>query len=158
MKRLIIMRHAQASRAWDDHSRPLSDHGRMQAAVVGGELSRSVGLVDQAFVSDAVRTRQTFDALTLGGLRVASCLIEAGLYVAGGDDVVDMIRAQARGDVVMVLGHEPTMSAVAYQLWDGLGKARFASGFPTAGAAVLAFAGQWWDLPLNSLSLEQFIA
>lgn len=90
------MRHAQASRAWDDHSRPLSDHGRIPKTAVNGRgSSRSVELVDQAFVSDAVRTRQTFDALTLSGLRVASCSIEAGLYVAGGDDVVDMIRAQA---------------------------------------------------------------
>lgn len=152
------MRHAKAAGGFPDHARPLAKSGRFQAGIMGGEISRSVGRIGQLFVSDANRTLQTVQALQLGGLEVAETSVEPSLYSAGGDDVVTLLRTLAVADVVMVLAHEPTMSAVAYQLWDRVGEAGFASGFPTAGAAVLRYEGAWADLPLDSLSLERFIA
>lgn len=154
---LILMRHAKARHAGVDHARPLSDHGKRQAGFVGGEIGRVVGEVDQLFVSDATRTLQTLEALTSGGLRVRERIVEPGLYSAGGDEVVELLRSAATERVVMVLGHEPTMTAVAYQLWDGKGQAGFASGFPTSAAAVFGVDTAWPELALNSLPLQAFI-
>ncbi|QTG74662.1 SixA phosphatase family protein [Trueperella pecoris] len=156
MKTLIIMRHAKACYGPTDHARPLTDHGRSQARFVGGELSRIAGVIDHVLVSDATRTRQTLEALTSGGLRVKERSIEPSLYSAGGDDLVDLLRVVANESVVMVLGHEPTMSDVAYELWNAVGDAGFSS-FPTAGAAIFTFDGEWADLAPRSLTLTRFI-
>ncbi|MDV6238019.1 histidine phosphatase family protein [Trueperella bernardiae] len=154
---LIIMRHAKAGHGSPDHARPLTDHGRRQAGFVGGAIDRAVGEVDQLFVSDAARTLQTLESLTSGGLVVKERFVEPSLYSAGGDDVVELLRVAANGRVVMMVGHEPTMSAVSYQLWDRVGEAGFASGFPTAGAAIFGGGHAWEELSLGSLPLQAFI-
>lgn len=157
MKTLVIMRHAKAADGSPDHSRPLNDHGKRQSVHVGGELSRVVGPINHLFVSDATRTQQTLEALKSGGLDVANVSIDPRLYLTDGDEVIDILRAEAESDVVMVVAHEPTMSAVAFQLWDRKGEAEFDRGFPTAGAAVFQFDGEWSDLPLEGLALTGFV-
>ncbi len=158
MKTLVIMRHAKAAHGSPDHSRPLNDRGRKQSMYVGDELSRLLGTIDQLFVSDAERTQQTLESLKDGGLHAREVFVEPRLYLTGGDDVIDLLRVEATGDLVMVVGHEPTMSAVAFQLWNREGEAAFDRGFPTAGAAVFTFEGEWSELPLGDLELTHFVA
>ena len=81
MHTLFLMRHAQpASHApGGDRERPLTDVGRRQAREVGTRLGlRNVG---HALVSDALRTRQTWDCLQL------DCPVEfmRALYYCGTD-------------------------------------------------------------------------
>ncbi|MDP9805552.1 phosphohistidine phosphatase [Trueperella bonasi] len=157
MKTLVIMRHAQAAEGSPDHQRLLSDHGKSQATHVGQRVTKIVGTIDQLFVSDAKRTQETLASLQEGGLHADDVLIEPGLYLCAGDDVLDILRAKGSGDIVMVVAHEPTMSAVALELWDGKGEARFESGFPTAAAAVFKFEGDWENLPLGAMELHHFV-
>ncbi|WP_164712248.1 SixA phosphatase family protein [Trueperella bialowiezensis] len=157
MNTLIVMRHAKAADGSPDHRRPLADRGRRQASYIGGQLASRFPVIDQLFVSDAVRTQQTLEQLVAGGLKADAVNIDPRLYSAGGDDLVEIIRTEATGQTVMIVGHEPTMSALAFELWDRQGSAGFESGFPTAGTAVFTCARPWLEMPTGGLALKDFL-
>jgi len=105
MKRLILMRHAKSD--WDhpnleDHERPLNKRGRASAKALGDWLRAKAYLPDQALVSFAERTQETFARLALD----ITPDIKERLYLASPDMMYDHLM-QATGDTVLMIAHNP---------------------------------------------------
>ena len=147
MRTLLLLRHAQAGRAASDLDRPLTGLGHRQAEGVGRYL-RTEGLVpDTAVISNARRSRATLEVMMLGP---ATRTVEAfGLYVGGTADLLDILRPLS-GDRILVVGHNPTVSAAARALsgdGDAAALSRLDVGLPPAGLAVVRLpAGDWGSL------------
>ena len=116
MKRLILMRHAKSSwndPATDDHDRPLNGRGRTSARLLGNWLKARQYSPDQTLCSDARRTRET-----LAGLEIrCDAQFLNRLYHAGPGDLLDVLRG-AKGDCVLLLGHNPGIGQLARGLVD----------------------------------------
>ena len=161
---LILLRHAdpEPGRAGqDDRERPLSEHGRNQAADVGRWL-RDQGLgCDEVMCSPSLRTRETMQELAAAGCPEAEVQIEHRLYNADADAVLSVIRGSTNdASILLVVGHAPGLPAVASLLADGEGSEeaheRLSGGFPPAAAAVLRFSGHWDDLDFGAAALDDF--
>ena len=156
MPTLILMRHAKAGNAARDFDRPLAHHGRQQAAWQGQILKAKVNAVDLALVSSAARTQQTLTGLQSGGLPIAASWIEDFLYGASSSDVLQALQVVPAGmDVVLVVGHEPTMSDTAELLSDGSFDLPF--GFPT-GTVAIGTVERWEYLAPGTLTISDVIS
>ena len=149
--RLVLLRHAKAEPAGSvaDALRPLALQGRKQAARVGPDLV-AAGVVPEVVVcSDAVRTRQTWDLLKAGlGDNEPEVTFSPEVYTAGVEEILDLLGAvDPRVRTVLVVGHEPTMSAVAAYLAgpgsDPAALAQVQVGVPTASYSVLEAGHSW---------------
>ncbi len=164
MRVLVLARHAKAEQHTDalgDHARTLALRGRKDAASLGTTLE-TLGLVpDVAYVSDAVRTSQTWE-LASRGWDVPVVHRRPELYNTTVNTLVTLLRGTQPGAAnVMVVGHEPTVSAAAAFL-AGPGSAkgvvrRVGHGIPTGTAAVLEFDGEWEDLGQGSARLRAIV-
>ncbi|KAB8293657.1 SixA phosphatase family protein [Bifidobacterium avesanii] len=110
---LIMMRHAKAESfsAQGDRDRELTDKGLKQAKIVGRGLTE-LGLVpDRIAVSGATRAQQTLERmLKLFGDK-PSVDNRQSLYDGGVQAVLDeLTHTPDKARVLMILGHEPTMS------------------------------------------------
>ena len=115
---LILLRHAdpEPGRAGqDDRERPLSEHGRNQAADVGRWL-REQGLgCDEVMCSPSLRTRETMQELAAAGCPEAEVQIEHRLYNADADDVLSVIRGSTNdASILLVVGLVPGMPNLAF--------------------------------------------
>jgi phosphohistidine phosphatase len=95
-----------------------------------------------------------------GGWSVEADLDE-GLYSAGPDTALDLIRRTPPDTAVLVVvGHNPTMAQLAQLLDDGEGDpeacSAMATGFPTSAVAVFEYDGAWADLDITSARLVAF--
>jgi len=154
-RRLILLRHAKAERSGGvvDELRPLALRGRMQASGVASSLRADELVPDEVLCSAAIRTRQTCE-LVLGGFGDAapeSVEYLDALYGAGVLDVLALVRAvDDRIRTLLVVGHEPAMSATAARLAgpesDPAGSARVRIGIPTAAFAVIETREPWASL------------
>jgi phosphohistidine phosphatase len=153
-RRLILLRHAKAEPAGhvSDALRRLERRGLRQCLAVGAEL-RAAGLVPETvLVSTAVRARETWEqvAAALGDGPEPEVIMSDEMYGALADEVVEMVRVtDARVRTLLVVGHEPAMSATAAYL-SGSGEpahvAQVRSGLPTAAYALLDVSTPWADL------------
>jgi phosphohistidine phosphatase len=161
-RRLVVVRHAKAEQAGDtDHARRLLERGRTEAAAAGQWLAGQGVVPDHALVSAATRARETWEALAAGGGWSVEPNLDDGLYSAGPDTALDLIRGiPADAAVLVVVGHNPTMAHLAQLLDDGEGdpeaSTAMASGFPTSAVAVFEYDGAWADLDLTSARLVAF--
>ena len=111
--RLLIVRHAEAVPGEPDELRPLSAAGRDQARDLGRRL-REQGLRPDAVVSSPLlRARETAAALELGPAEVDDRLAPG----ATPSDIRD--AAAGRGEVVVVIGHQPDCGRAAAELSGG---------------------------------------
>lgn len=151
-RRLVLLRHAKAEPggALADELRPLSMEGRRQCAEVAAQLRGGAGVPERVLVSSAVRTRQTWE-LVRGALAVgtpADVEVTDRLYDAGPGEVLDVVAAvDEHVRTLLVVGHEPAVSAVASLLAGADGDAaaltQVRAGLPTAGLAVLDVRAPW---------------
>jgi phosphohistidine phosphatase len=159
-----VVRHAKAEQAGDtDHARRLLERGRTDAAAAGQWLAGQGVVPDHALVSAAPRARETWEALAAGAGWSVEPNLDEGLYTAGTDTALDLIRGiPAEAAVLVVVGHNPTMAHLAQLLDDGEGDpgacTAMASGFPTSAVAVFEYDGAWADLDLTSARLVAFHA
>ena len=156
MKRLALMRHAKSS--WsspvsEDHARPLNARGRRSAKALGDWLRAENLKIDQALVSTATRTRETFAAL---GLECDVTYLD-GLYHAGAHDMRASL-SKATGDCVLMLGHNPGIAWFAHQLVSTPpNHPRFAD-YPTCATLVARFEiERWQDLQPGQGQTEAFV-
>lgn len=165
-RRLVLLRHAKAEPGGStpDALRPLALAGRRQCFQVGAGLAASGLLPEHVLVSSAVRTRQTWDLVrtALGDVPDPEVDVSDAVYDAHTGDILDLVRAvDDRVVTLLVVGHEPTMSAAASLLAradDALSAhlATVRTGLPTAGYAVLE-VGSWAELDRGTAALVDVV-
>jgi len=166
-RRLVLVRHAKSAypHGVPDHDRPLTGRGRRNAQATGRWFATEGPRVHLVLCSDATRARHTWEIIRaeLVAARMdAPVLFDHGLYGAGPDRVLDLLRALDHDPAaVMVVGHEPTMSDLTLTL-AGPGSDEEALGavgikFPTSGVAVLRFGEPWGVLRPRTARLDTFV-
>jgi phosphohistidine phosphatase len=162
VKTLVVMRHAKAEQSGaSDFERQLTDRGLVDATEAGEWLANRGVEPDQALVSAAVRTQQTWEAVNEAGGWDLEATPEDALYEAGTESALDLVRGTEEViRTLVVVGHNPTMASLAALLDDGEGDADagndVALGFPTAALAVFEYDGEWRDLDEASASVVAF--
>ena len=110
---LLVMRHAKAEPFNDkgDHDREITDKGEKQAKIVAKGLVGMKLLPDRVACSGAVRARQTLERMLKVFGAHPKVEYRQALYDGGMQSVFDeLANAKDKTRVLMVLGHEPTVS------------------------------------------------
>jgi phosphohistidine phosphatase len=124
--RLYIVRHAEAAPGSPDELRALTPQGHEQARELGRRLQEEGVKPDAVLSSPLLRARETAKELGLGEP-------EPSERLAPGATVDDVRAAVAgRGEIVVVVGHQPDCGRVAAALSGGPEPA-----FPAAGVVVV---------------------
>jgi phosphohistidine phosphatase len=142
LKRLILIRHGKAearAASGEDFDRALTERGQTDARETGRRLAEAGFAPDLALVSAATRASQTWDE---AGRAFPDARVERmrSLYHEGPAGMLQAARA-AGADCVAIVGHNPGMHALAFELV-ARGRAepavirRLREGFPTACAVV----------------------
>jgi phosphohistidine phosphatase len=114
--RLLIVRHAKAADGSPDELRPLTDGGRELARSVGKQLAADGVKPDAILTSPLLRARQTADEIGRG----VGVAVEEDERLAPGADEDDVRAAvEGRGEVVVVVGHQPDCGRIAAALSGG---------------------------------------
>ena len=108
---LILWRHAEAVDDSPDHMRELTTKGVKQAEKAAAFLRQHLPGDTRILVSPAARTRQTASALT-DRFTLAPTIAPG----ASAQAVLQAARWPDAGGTVLVVGHQPTLGAVAAQL------------------------------------------
>ncbi|MGI9482015.1 MAG: SixA phosphatase family protein [Hyphomicrobiales bacterium] len=153
MKTVLLLRHAKSDwthQGLSDKERPLAKRGIKAAPNMGKYIARHKIEPDIVICSPARRTQQTC-VLALEKLStVPEIIINDALYDFSGEGAyLDAIRnTPEKAEIVMLVGHNPTMYYLA-QLLTGAGdlelRAEMAAKFPTAALAVMTFDVNSWN-------------
>lgn len=160
MKRLILTRHAKSS--WDDpltpdHDRPLNERGKAAAADLGQWLASRGYVPDLVLCSDALRTRKTFSGIAPALPGAPELELKPALYHAGADVMLAVLR-HAKGDVVMMIGHNPGIADFAAKLVAKAPTNPEFMRYPTGATLVADFAvDDWKDVTFGSGTVDDFI-
>jgi phosphohistidine phosphatase len=166
MKRLLLLRHGKSNWSKDgqgDFERTLAEHGRKAARGIADWLLRHDLVPDYALVSEAVRTRQTWQILCEALDREIPARIENILYLASPGIVLAHIEALPTDTTTPILvGHNPGIEELARMLAgpdpDAEAMRDLLRGFPTAGLAVFDLAGDTWQtLSADGTRLAAFV-
>ena len=154
---LLLMRHAKSDYpdGVPDHDRPLAPRGIREAGLAGDWLRANVPALDAVLCATATRARQT---LANTGID-APVRYSERLYGATPGTMIEEINETA--DTVatlLVIGHEPTMSALALCLADDDDTdpavvERISTKFPTSAIAVLSVPCAWKGLEPSGVAL-----
>jgi phosphohistidine phosphatase len=165
-RRIVLLRHAKSAypHGVPDHDRPLAGKGRRNAQAAGAWFVAVGPRISLALCSDATRARHTWEIIRselVKADRDAPTLLEPLLYGASPDDLVSLVRElPVEVTTVVVIGHEPTMSAAAMWLAgegsDVEAAAQINEKFPTGGIAVLRLTTAWAQLAAGTAVLETF--
>lgn len=140
LSRVYLLRHAQA--AWaapgeKDFDRQLDDTGYAQAQMIADRAADKNYIPDAVLSSTAARCRQTAEAFRRAFNEQFDIDYIDEMYNAEADTYLALIASQTGKRSVMLVGHNPTIEAVAEAL---VGRKELddclPSGFPTAGLAV----------------------
>lgn len=158
--RLILTRHAKST--WDDphvgdHGRPLNERGRVSADAIGDWLAARGFHPDQALVSSAARTRETWDRIAARLANPPAATIRNDLYLAEPERMLAVLRA-AKGKAVMMIAHNPGSAWFARALAaHPPSDSRFAQ-YPTAATTVFDFdIDTWSDVTWSAGEVVDFV-
>jgi phosphohistidine phosphatase len=139
VRTLIVLRHAKSS--WGetglpDHDRPLAPRGRRAGAALARHVAEAGVAPELVLCSTALRARQTLD-LVLPALGEPQVSLEAGMYLASAEAIVERLRVLT-AEVVMLVGHNPGLQDLVLHL-SRAGPLRdlVAGKFPTGALATL---------------------
>jgi phosphohistidine phosphatase len=161
---IVVMRHAKAEQLGpSDFERELTARGRDDARAAGAWLAAQGIVADHALVSAAPRARQTWEAVAEEAGWALEPQLDRGLYAAGPDTALDLVRETPAGaETLVLLGHNPTIAYLAQLLDDGEGDEvatrEMATGYPTCALAVFSHDGDWTSLDAGSARLQAFHA
>ena len=155
MKRLILMRHAEAG--WhinmDDHQRPLSDSGIRDAKKIGSWLKEKAYMPDEVISSTSVRTRETLSYLLLECPQI----FERSLYLADADQMKSTLQTLL-SETVILLAHNPGITELAHDLMNHEEKHENFMDFPAASTLVIDFkADRWSEVKSDSGIFVDFV-
>ena len=111
---LILWRHAEAEDGLDDLARALTKKGQKQAEDMAGWLSKHIPKETRILASQALRSQQTARALSKNF--EISAEINPGAHYAA---ILAAAEWPYYKGSVLVVGHQPTLSAVASFLLAG---------------------------------------
>jgi phosphohistidine phosphatase len=150
VKTLYLLRHAKSS--WSDptlpdRERPLAPRGRRDAKRVAEHLVRLAIVPELVLCSSARRAHETLGRLRAALGDTTSVLLEAKLYAASADQLLDRLRAVPDAVAsVLVIGHNPGLHDLALLLASaGADLERLEAKFPTAALATLALPKATWS-------------
>jgi len=161
---LLLLRHAKSDypAGVADHDRPLAARGVREAGLAGDWLRAHAPAIDAVLCSTATRTRETLARMLID----APVDYDDRLYDGTPGTVIEEINGvQSRFDTdvktLLVIGHEPAMSAVALGLATTEGSNKTAAEhistkFPTSAIAVLRTAQPWDRLAPSGAALVTF--
>jgi phosphohistidine phosphatase len=163
---LVLLRHAKAETPGElpDFDRRLTTVGESAADAAGAWLADEGLRPGLVLCSPAARTRQTWQgvsvALAQAGLDAPDSPevhpevhYEQGLYDGGRTEVMDLLRAVAEETkVVLVIGHNPTMSDMSILLRPYDAAAAY-EGLKTSGLAVHRMDGPWSEVEPGAMPL-----
>ena len=155
MKRLILMRHAEAG--WhintDDHERPLSASGIRDAKKIGSWLKEKAYMPDEVISSTSVRTRETLSYLLLECPQI----FERSLYLADADQMKSTLQTLL-SETVILLAHNPGITKLAHDLMNHKEKHENFMDFPAASTLVIDFkADRWSEVKSDSGIFVDFV-
>jgi phosphohistidine phosphatase len=165
MRRLLLLRHAKTERAEPgerDRDRRLTKRGRDDAPLIGAYMARHGLVPDVALVSPATRAEETL-ALVAKALPTAPKVVEEeGIYNAGRDKLIGIIRKARDAHVLLVVGHNPGLHELAVSLiasGDVEARERVNEKLPTSGLVVIDLAfDDWSRLHPNAGRIERFVS
>ncbi len=148
-RNLVIVRHAKADRPSGvaDVDRPLNERGHADAAAAGAWLAANGYVPDVVLCSPSRRTRQTWHDLAVAMAEKApgtspSVTYAREIYDGGAAHLLELVqRVDPQARTVMVIGHNPTISAFTADLDPGT--TLDSDGLRTSGIAVHAVPGDW---------------
>jgi phosphohistidine phosphatase len=157
---LALLRHAKSAYPAGvvDQDRPLAPRGAREAGLAGDWLRANLPAIDLVLCSTATRARQT---VARAGVDAAVRYVER-LYGASPSTLIDEINTVADDvSTLLLVGHEPAISALALDLAGANGTNREAAEqvskkFPTAGIVVLHVAGRWQQVEPGAAALVNF--
>jgi phosphohistidine phosphatase len=147
-RRLILTRHAKS--AWDDpaladHDRPLNERGRRSARALGDWMASRGYEPEEVLCSSAARTQETWAMVAGAPLEVRPVIrIEPGLYHASPEKMLTILKT-ATHPTVMMLGHNPGISAFAALLPARLPLDPDFRRYPTGATLVVDFQMENWS-------------
>jgi phosphohistidine phosphatase len=164
--RLMLLRHAKSEKAepgMRDHERRLNTRGRNDAPLIGAYLARHGLVPDRVVVSDAARTRETWERVADALTGRPKVMFEERLYNAGTEAILALVKETAPTvRTLLVIGHNPGLHDVARLLiasGDVEARERLNEGLPTSGLAVIDFAGKdWRKVHPHGGRLERFVS
>ena len=142
MKRLILMRHAEAGwhKNMDDHERPLSAVGIHDARRIGLWLKEKEYIPDEVISSTSARTRETLYCLFLECPQI----FEKSLYLADADQMKSTLQTLI-SETVILLAHNPGITELAHDLMHHEEKHENFMDFPAASTLVVDFKVDRWS-------------
>jgi phosphohistidine phosphatase len=164
--RLMLLRHAKAEKGgpgMSDRDRPLNARGYKDAPRIGAYMAHHALQPDRAVVSDARRTRETWEGVAGALPQAPAAMFEDALYNATPETILELAReSPGATPCVLMVGHNPGLHDAARLLiaaGDVAARERLNEGLPTSGLLVIDFAGNdWKSLQPRSGRLERFIA
>ncbi|HUH69280.1 MAG TPA: histidine phosphatase family protein [Mycobacterium sp.] len=157
---LLLMRHAKSSYppGVADHDRPLAPRGVRQAGLAGAWLRANVPVIDEVLCSTATRARET---LARSGIDAPVRYTERLYDTAPGTVIEEINKVTDEVTTLLVVGHEPTISAVVLALagddgTDAVAVERIWAKFPTSAIAVLSVPCDWKGLEAGRAALIGF--
>jgi phosphohistidine phosphatase len=149
MHTVYLLRHAKSS--WSDptlpdQDRPLARRGRRDAKRIAKHLVRLGIKPDLVLCSAAERTRETLELVRPALGATSTVRLEAGLYAASADELLERLRAVPEAVAsVMLIGHNPGLHELALALAAaGAELERLEAKFPTAALATLTLPNASW--------------
>ncbi|HUN66064.1 MAG TPA: phosphohistidine phosphatase SixA [Bacteroidota bacterium] len=130
---ILLLRHGEAVDHPDDYIRPLTARGRDQAALAGKTLHLFRLVPDKIFMSPLLRAQET--AGIVADLLGVTALIPTEYLTPMSDhrQFFDLI-SPLRGERILLVGHEPHLSAMISLLTTGTRAMRI--GMQTGGLAL----------------------
>ena len=161
--RLLIFRHAKAEKGapgMRDQDRPLNPRGLKDARRMGVYMAHHRLIPDQALVSVARRTRETWDGLSFPAK--IPVRYEERLYNTEPEVILAILRETGPSvRTQIVIGRNPGLHETARLLiaaGDVEARERLNEGLPTSGLAVIEFAGDdWARLHPHGGRLDRFV-
>ena len=140
--RLILMRHAKSS--WDkpvsDHDRKLNNRGRASAAAMGNWLRENNYAPEEALISTAKRTRETFLGLKIEPKRTKFL---STLYHSSVRELMAALKSSTE-KTVLIISHNTTYAAFAEMMTEIPPKHERFRDFPTCATWVAEMEIQQW--------------
>lgn len=119
---ILVIRHARAADAngCSDFQRPLTESGRSEFEAVAAKIAQSASAPQHIFHSPARRTTETAEILADSlGLKPSACEAASWLRLGSDCDSILSMLVNLPAEITAIVGHEPTMSALASKFVGG---------------------------------------